>query len=51
MKGFRALAVATLSHRLIVNPGARVKHTAAATIVGEILEAVPVPGARTLRRR
>ena len=47
----KALAVATLSHRLIVNPGARVKHTAAATIVGEILEAVPVPGARTLRRR
>jgi MoxR-like ATPase len=47
----KALAVATLSHRLIVNPGARVKNTAAATIVGEILEAVPVPGARTLRRR
>ena len=47
----KALAVATLSHRLIVNPGARVKHTAAATIVAEILDQVPVPGTRPLRLR
>ena len=47
----KALAVATLSHRLIVNPGARVKHTAPATIVQEILESVPVPGTRPLRAR
>ena len=48
---FKALAVATLSHRLIVNPGARVKHTASAMIVGEILDNVPVPGTRPLRSR
>lgn len=47
----KALAVATLSHRLIVNPGARVKHTASAMIVGEILDQVPVPGSRPLRSR
>jgi MoxR-like ATPase len=47
----KALAVPTLSHRLIVNPGARVKNTAAATIVTEIIESVPIPGTRTLRRR
>ncbi len=47
----KALAVATLSHRLIVNPGARVKHTATATIVAEILETVPVPGTRAFRPR
>ncbi|HLZ07146.1 MAG TPA: MoxR family ATPase [Chloroflexota bacterium] len=47
----KALAVATLSHRLIVNPGARVKHTATATIIDEILESVPVPGTRPLRSR
>jgi MoxR-like ATPase len=47
----KALAVATLSHRLIVNPGARVKHTASATIVEEILDSVPVPGTRALRPR
>ena len=47
----KALAVATLSHRLIVNPGARVKHTASAMIVGEILDQVPVPGTRALRSR
>jgi MoxR-like ATPase len=47
----KALAVATLSHRLIVNPGARVKHTATATIVAEILDGVPVPGTRVARPR
>jgi MoxR-like ATPase len=47
----KALAVATLSHRLIVNPGARVKHTASSTIVDEILDTVPVPGTRPLRSR
>ncbi len=45
----KALAVPTLSHRLIVNPGARIKHTETATIVQEILESVPVPGTRALR--
>ncbi|HVC32887.1 MAG TPA: MoxR family ATPase [Chloroflexota bacterium] len=44
----KALAVATLGHRLIVNPGARIKHTETATILQEILESVPVPGSRAL---
>jgi MoxR-like ATPase len=47
----KALAVATLGHRLIVNPGARVKHTATATIISEILDSVPVPGTRATRQR
>jgi MoxR-like ATPase len=44
----KALVIATLGHRLIVNPGARIKHTETATIIQEILETVPVPGARAL---
>jgi MoxR-like ATPase len=47
----KALAAATLEHRLIVNPGARIKHTETATIIGEILDSVPVPGTRALRPR
>ncbi len=47
----KALAGATLSHRLIVNPGARVKNTASSTIVAEILDSLPVPGTRPLRSR
>lgn len=44
----KALAVPTLGHRLIVDPGARIKHTEATTLIQEILESVPVPGARAL---
>lgn len=44
----KALVIPTLGHRLIVNPGARIKHTETATILQEILETVPVPGARAL---
>ena len=44
----KALVVPTLGHRLIVNPGARIKHTETATILQEILESVPVPGSRAL---
>jgi len=47
----KALAPVTLSHRLIVNPGARVKNTNTATIVEEILDSVPVPGTRYARPR
>ena len=47
----KALAAPTLGHRLIVNPGARIKHTETAMIVREILESVPVPGARALYPR
>jgi MoxR-like ATPase len=46
----KALAVATLAHRLIVNPGARIKHTESGAIVGEILDTVPVPGTRVRGR-
>ena len=47
----KALAIPTLSHRLIINPGARIKHTETATIVEEILESVAVPGTRALRQK
>ena len=40
------MAVATLSHRLIVSPGAGVRNTSAKEVVLELLESVPVPGAR-----
>jgi len=47
----KALAGVTLGHRLIVNPGARVKNTNSVTIVEEILDSVPVPGTRVARPR
>ncbi len=40
------MAVATLSHRLIVSPGAGVRNTSTKEVVLELLESVPVPGAR-----
>jgi MoxR-like ATPase len=42
----KALAFATLSHRVIVSPAARVKAVSAEDVVGECLNRVPVPGAR-----
>ncbi len=42
----KALAQATLSHRVIVSPAARVKNISAEDIVNECLSRVPVPGAR-----
>jgi MoxR-like ATPase len=42
----KALAEATFAHRLIVNPSARVKNVSPRVIVREVLESVPVPGAR-----
>jgi MoxR-like ATPase len=42
----KALALATLSHRVIVSPAARVKSINAETIVTECMSRVPVPGAR-----
>ncbi len=47
----KALVIPTLGHRLIVNPGARIKHTETSTIIQEILESVPVPGTRALHPR
>jgi len=42
----KTLAYATLGHRLIVSPAARVKETSALDIVNGCLQRVPVPGAR-----
>jgi MoxR-like ATPase len=43
----KELADATLSHRLILSPAARLKKVDARAIVNEIVNSVPVPGART----
>ncbi len=40
------LAEAVLAHRLIVNPASRMKDITGSTILTEILDRVPVPGAR-----
>ena len=40
------MAVPTLAHRLIVSPGAGVRNTSTNDVVLELLESVPVPGAR-----
>lgn len=42
----KELADATLAHRLILSPAARLKHVDARAIVNEIVNSVPVPGAR-----
>ncbi|HZD10266.1 MAG TPA: MoxR family ATPase [Candidatus Binatia bacterium] len=42
----KSLVEAALSHRIIVGPAARIKDIEPATIVQEILERVPVPGAQ-----
>ncbi len=40
------LAEAVLAHRLIVNPASRMKDITGSTILSEVLDRVPVPGAR-----
>jgi MoxR-like ATPase len=42
----KELAYATLGHRIIINPSARVKDVSSADIVNGCLQRVPVPGAR-----
>jgi MoxR-like ATPase len=42
----KALAYATLGHRIIVSPAARVKNVSAKDIVEQTLDRIPVPGAR-----
>ena len=42
----KLLAYATLGHRVIVSPGARVRNIESAQIVDECIERVPVPGVR-----
>jgi MoxR-like ATPase len=46
----KALAGAVLGHRVIVNPAARIRNVTAEALIDEILNAVPVPGARAGRR-
>ncbi len=46
----KTLADAVLSHRLIVNPSARIRSMTASNVMGDILSSVPVPGARAGRR-
>src|SRR5919197_4887064 len=40
----KALAPATLAHRLIVSPAARIRNVDTRQIIDEILSTVPVPG-------
>jgi MoxR-like ATPase len=47
----KALAEATLAHRIIVGPAARIKDVSAQGIVSEVLKQVPVPGAALGSRR
>ena len=42
----KALATATLAHRLIIGPAARIKSVDAREVVRELLASVPLPGAR-----
>lgn len=42
----KSLAFATLGHRIILSPGAKVKGTTPADVVAACLSRVPVPGAR-----
>jgi MoxR-like ATPase len=44
------LAGPVLCHRMIVSPSARIRSVTAASVIEEILNAVPVPGARAGRR-
>ncbi len=46
----KALAEPVLSHRLIINPAARIRNVSASAVIGDILGAVSVPGARAGRR-
>jgi len=42
----KALAEPALAHRLIVSPAARIKGITGQAVIAEILESIPVPGAR-----
>jgi MoxR-like ATPase len=47
----KALAEATLSHRLIISPAARIKNVDPREVIQDILSSVPVPEARMARSR
>ncbi|MGD8397807.1 MAG: MoxR family ATPase [Anaerolineae bacterium] len=46
----KALAMPTLAHRLIISPSARIKNVDPRAVIREILDSVPVPGARVRPR-
>lgn len=46
----KELALPVLGHRLIINPAARIRNVSARAVIHDILNAVPVPGARAGRR-
>ena len=46
----KALAEPVLGHRLIISPAARIRNVSANAVMNDILNAVPVPGARAGRR-
>ena len=46
----KALAASALAHRIIIGPAARIKDVDARSVVHEILQGVPVPGAQALSR-
>jgi len=46
----KLLAEPVLGHRLIISPAARIRNVTAPTVMTDILNAVPVPGARAGRR-
>jgi MoxR-like ATPase len=47
----KALAMAALAHRLIVSPSARIKDVDPRAVVEDVLQSVPVPGARARAER
>src|SRR5436190_16127480 len=47
----KALAEATLAHRLIVSPSARIRNADTRSIIADILRSIPVPGATPVPRR
>jgi MoxR-like ATPase len=46
----KALAMETLAHRLIISPSARIKNVDPLAVIQEILDSIPVPGARVRAR-
>jgi MoxR-like ATPase len=46
----KALALQTLAHRLIISPSARIKNVDPRSVIQEILDSIPVPGARVQAR-
>jgi len=47
----KALAKPALAHRLIISPSARIKDVDPRIVVEDVLNSVPVPGARVRARR